>query len=344
MNPIKKQQLGKMAASLIAGMAALAILAAAPASCAADAIMIANDAIGTSSFNTAGNWSPAGAPSAGNNYSTKGYLLRSPNVAGSYTFAGDSLTLGGPAPHYPFLTDGTVNNNSLIFLASGISLTVYDLILDASYIRDGLATNQTCSMNGNITVTSNGGGFAAQCATYIDSVVKGSGTLYIADNGSGEAVRTIYFTSGSNTYDGSIKLLALHATSVTPPPSSYSRWALDSTGLMNFTPTTNGVCNIITGTGTATLDGIFNFNLGDADNTLGDSWTIVNTTVKTFNPSFTVSGFTDVGGDLWNTDANDVTYQFSESTGTLTVIPEPATWIMLVSGAMGIAFYVRRKK
>ncbi|HSU66192.1 MAG TPA: hypothetical protein VLJ39_04955, partial [Tepidisphaeraceae bacterium] len=48
----------------------------------------------TTSFNgDVGNWSVAGAPSAGNTYSTGAFVLRSPGNGTSYTFGGDSLSI-----------------------------------------------------------------------------------------------------------------------------------------------------------------------------------------------------------------------------------------------------------
>src|SRR4030042_1320020 len=106
---------------------------------AAPVTMTGGDGFGATSFNTAGKWSDGLAPSAGNTYSTVGYLLRSPTAAGSYTFAGYSLTVGGGngGGGNPFLTNGDINNNCLMFKANNCDLTVNNLILDAGYIRDG---------------------------------------------------------------------------------------------------------------------------------------------------------------------------------------------------------------
>jgi fibronectin-binding autotransporter adhesin len=55
--------------------------------------MNANDAAGTSSFAAAGHWNNAAAPAAGNNYFTSTFQIRSSTAAGTYTFAGDSLSI-----------------------------------------------------------------------------------------------------------------------------------------------------------------------------------------------------------------------------------------------------------
>jgi hypothetical protein len=101
--------------------------------------LTANDSFGVSSFNSAGIWSDGFAPTGWNEYSTVGYLLRTPSVAGNYTFAGASLTIGGGdgGGANPFLTNGQVNLNCLLNKTpSGPIITVKDLILDAGTIRD----------------------------------------------------------------------------------------------------------------------------------------------------------------------------------------------------------------
>src|SRR5262245_62172612 len=64
--------------------------------------LTANDELGFSSFNAAGSWSSLSAPVAGLNYTnfnsnvpTQGSTLRTPPSTGNFTFAGDSLTIGG---------------------------------------------------------------------------------------------------------------------------------------------------------------------------------------------------------------------------------------------------------
>jgi hypothetical protein len=322
-------------------------------------VMTANDALGTSSFNAAGSWSPAGAPAPGtppdtNDYSTVGYLLRGPaSGTGPYVFAGDSLTVGGGngGGANPFQPWGPVNNNSLKFKVNGQTLTVNNLILDAGTVRDGNATNNIEHLTGNMYVTSNGGQLAAQSLLYIDSLISGPGPLYIGDNGNNDVGRQVILTSPSSTYAGNIIMTAGGQT--TP---LRCRLTFDVGSIMNFTIGSSGVNNTITGMGTLTLNGNFNFDLSGASTNLGDSWSIVGPTTNlgngggptvapttTYGATFAPVGFTDIGGDLWNKDANGVTYQFSEATGALTVVPEPAAWIMLLLGAMGIAIYSRKK-
>jgi hypothetical protein len=319
---------------LIKGLATLAALAA-PAICsAANVVMTASDAINTTSFNASGTWSPAGAPSAGNTYSTLGYLLRSPTTAGSYTFAGNSLTVGGGSGGGVY-SPSTANNNALIFKASGITLTVNNLILDGSQIRDGNGDGSWTALNGNIQVTANGGAFLAQDTNFINSAISGSGTISIGDNGSGSAARVIVFTSGSSTFNGNISLAGTIA--------ARSRLTFASGSLMNFAIGANGVNNKISGVGTLFLDGNLNFDLSGADNTVGDTWTIISGVGVTYGSNFGVQGFSQ-NGSLWDATANGVGYQFDTASGILSVVavPEPSTFALAGMGLAGLLIFRRR--
>jgi hypothetical protein len=313
---------------------------------AADVVMTGNNAGNNSSFNMDVNWSPTGLPSAGNNYSTHGYLMRSPAngtgyLAGDFTFAGDSLTVGRGAVAAgttgygdSFLTTGAANNNGLLFKLSGQNLTVNNLILDAGTIRDGLGDNNTYSLNGNIFVTANGGGFVCQALQTINSAISGSGPIYIGDQGNTGTARGVFFTSGLSTYNGNISLVSTVA--------NRSRLTLSSTSLMNFTIGAVGVKNSISGAnGYAEFAGAFNIDLAGASSTLGDSWALVSTGTKVFDSTFTVVGFTNTAASDWRTTAHGANYLFSTTTGILKVVPEPASMLIL---GLGSLFLARRKR
>lgn len=334
-----KTEKGYSRTSVLISVSALAAALVIPTATQAQVTLTANDAAGTSSFNAAGHWSSAAPPASGSTYSTVGYLLRGPSSGTSYTFAGDGLTVGGGngGGTQPF-SPVTANNNALLFKVNGQSLTINNLTLDGAQIRDGLGDGNTAILNGSIAVTANGGAFMAQDTNIINSSISGSSILYIGDNGSGNADRVIVFTSASSTFTGSIMMTNTHAS------VNYSRLMFAPGAIMNFNIGANGINNSIFGQGSLTLGGNFAFNLASADNTLGDSWLIVdqvNLSV-TYGGTFLVNGFTQ-NGTVWDDFANGVDYEYNTANGILSVVPEPGVCgLGLMAGAMLLRF--RRKR
>jgi hypothetical protein len=322
---------------------AVALFAAAATSASAATVnLTANNGIGTSGFNAATGWSPAGAPSAGNDYVTQGFLLRTPSAAGSYTFAGDSLLVGGGVGGGAF-TPGLVNNNSFLNKTpSGAVITVNNMILNASAIRDGQSSVENWTLQGNLLVTGLGGNLAAQETFNLNSVISGSAPLYIADFGNTDVGRIVKIGSSLNTYNGTITMMGTAA--------NRSRLTFIDNSLMNFTIGASGINNAINRSGalsgTLQLDGDFGINLSGAGNTIGDNWLLVDNAnlAETYSSTFTVLGFSDIGGDIWQTSANGATYQFSEGTGILSVVPEPASASLLVAGAAALIAQRRARR
>ena len=285
------------------------VLACGATAWAADVSLTADDAVGTSSFNSAGKWSNSAAPSAGNNYFNANFLLRTPGDANNYTFGGDSLTITSDAAIGVTLTDALIYKGS-----ASSTITINNLTVNGGNFRHASSEAQTFTLAGNgLTVGPNGMGVHVQGPTILTAPVFGSGEIKIVDNGSTNTARTLHFASAANTFNGSINLVT----------ASRSRFALDNGANLNFVIGASGTNNKVYGAGVATFDGVFKFDLTAAGTTLGDTWLVVDvaTVVETFSATFSVAGFADLGNNTWATTANGVRYMFNEATGTLSVVP-----------------------
>ncbi len=159
-------------------------------------IPLANsDAFGASSFNSAGNWLNFTAPSAGNGYFTRAFILRSPADGNPYTFAGDALSVD-------------VGGQLLLKGSNGQTITVPNLILNGGLVVYGVSTtdNFTETLAGATTLQSgttnimgvNGSAGAAETLN-VTAPISGGGNLQI--NGVGGNIGVIVL-GANNTYTG----------------------------------------------------------------------------------------------------------------------------------------------
>lgn len=183
------------------------------------------------------------------------------------------------------------------------------------------------------TVLSSGGGsfilgqtVAATPTVTWNGDISGAGALTVSNSGG---------TSGSLILGGAVTHLG--DTTI----EAGSTMTLANGGSMTFEIGANNVNNGLLGDGTVALDGQFIFDLNGASTTEGDFWTIVGSGLtKTYGGTFSVAGFTNDEG-VWTSGDNQ--YQFSQSTGTLTVVPEPATYA-LFGGLLALgAVLIRRR-
>lgn len=271
---------------LIPGLA----LALAPHARGANVTLNAADALNTSSFNAAQNWSNAAAPSAANDYIVNIQRLRTPATAGEYVFAGNSLTIG------------TTTGNLTYKTAGSHVITVNNLILSGGLIDHLQGSTETFTLAGNLSVTGTGSRIGAtQGPVNITAPISGTGDLTFT--GGNATYRTTL--SGTNTHSGNITVTGFLT-------------AADTSSLA-FTIRASGVNNSIAGAGTVAFNGAFNINLTGASTTPGSTWTLVNTgtLVETFGATFNIPGFTKTN-NLW-ISANNI-YAFSESSGVLSVV------------------------
>jgi autotransporter-associated beta strand protein len=139
--------------------------------------------------------------------------------------------------------------------------------------------------------------------------------------------------SGQNTYTGNTTVSAGTLT-------------LADSSMTTFSIGDNNVNNAILGTGTINLDGMFFFDLTSASTNAGDFWNIVavgslnESYGSTFNVDSTLGAFTEDAG-VWSLTDNGLTWEFSQDTGILTVIPEPVTALL---GGLGLLTLLRRRR
>jgi autotransporter-associated beta strand protein len=155
---------------------------------AANILMNGNDGFNQSSFNTGLRWTGAAAPSAGNAYFTDAYLLRTPSTAGTYTFAGDSLSLDARSAE------------SFLLKSNGSNITINDLRLNGGIMAPG--DNGSFTVNGNITtnaVTAISLGLKdGSRSIVLNSNVSGSNPILVGSLGTVGAANSGSLTLGGN--------------------------------------------------------------------------------------------------------------------------------------------------
>jgi len=160
---------------------------------------------------------------------------------------------------------------------------------------------------GAISMTTKAGGFstifnyASSMPQTLSGAISGAGALTI----SGSGTLTL---SGANTYYGN--------TTVT----SGGLILAETTGGLTFY-VTNAATNKITGPGTATLNGTFTIDTSAVSVATG-SWTLVDTTTKSFGSNFNLAGFGGTGPGVHTKADGLKTWTFDTSSGALSLTTE----------------------
>jgi len=217
---------------------------------------------------------------------------------------GTVVTLGGTSDNSTFDLNG--HNQHIAGLANGSSASTRT-------VTNSSATASVLTLNGSTAQVFTGNGA---------TIITGNLSLVKAGTYSQTLAQTNSYRGNTTVNAGTLVL------------------ADDTT--MTFYIGANGVNNGILGTGNLTLDGDFIFNLDDAVLTAGNSWNIVNvgSLTETFGSTFTIQGYTETapGSGIWNSG----NLSFSEVTGVLSVVPEPASALLLLGGVAGLCLFRRR--
>jgi autotransporter-associated beta strand protein len=252
---------------------------------------------------------------------------------GGGTLQLDSSSNGG-------LASGSLNLNSATAIIQALNA---DRSLSNSVVMNGdLGSAPTFSGANSITLTGNlrVNNAAVTLTNNIDSGKvltintidrDGSNSRNLTVEGTGETLvgGAIALSGGSLTKNGAgaMTLSGVNTYTGSTIVSGGSLTLTDNAQLSFVLGATTGVNNSIAGAGTVTLDGDFSINTAAADGLNAGTWILenVDTLAGAYGSSFTVSGFTDIGGDQWEkTLLSGKIYTFDETTGILTLVtPDP---------------------
>lgn len=249
---------------------------------------------------------------------------------GSISNGGNAITIG-QALEAP--TGNGVSASGLVASGSGFIDTPLVTItgdgtgatavanVDSSGNLTGIAiTNPGVGYTTPPTFTLSGGGIGNTGS------ITGSATLVPNTSGgmtfSGAAVTTL---TGVNTYSGNTTI-------------NSGTVVVTNGAALTVAPTTNGVSTKITGAGAITLQGSLRVLLSGANQTNGNSWTLVDATTRTYDSTFKVSDpvlgdFTAQGDGVTHTLVDGTkTWTYSETSGTLSLSIVSAGYSSWITG------------
>jgi len=180
-------------------------------------LMNGSDSSGQSSFNAGTHWTGGAAPTAGNTYdTTSAYTLRTPITAGTYTFAGDSLTLTGPGTT-------TAGGGRFDFAAPTSTIIIANLIAtNLAFLQQGGQAGSTFVLAGGLTIQSdpsqnmtNGCIFSnGNGRILVTASISGSGAIDLGSPSAGANGNTVTLAGDLSAFTGQI--LTTSHTHTTP--------------------------------------------------------------------------------------------------------------------------------
>ncbi|MEY3897750.1 MAG: hypothetical protein RLZZ214_3271, partial [Verrucomicrobiota bacterium] len=207
---------------------------------AATVTMTGSDALGATSFNLAGQWNNAAAPSAGNSYETFGQTLRTPVTSGAATFAGASLKISGGRLLYKGTAASTVTVNNLTVSNGTIAH----------------AGTGSCTLAGGLSVASEGAKLHGVNAAFnVTANLSGSGPLAVVGNPSTLSGSNTAFAGKTLVGDGNAGTLILAAEApLGPNPATVvsdqltlNRGTLQTTATMALDDSNRGILLDVSG-------------------------------------------------------------------------------------------------
>jgi autotransporter-associated beta strand protein len=248
-------------------------------------------------------------------------------VIGNVTVAGGSGT--GTTGHLN-LAGGTFSATNFASLASAASSTA-TITLGGSALATLPAFPTARGAGSTATLHFDGGTLipAAASTSYLGglttALIKSGGAKFDVASGrditvSQKLLADPVSTGGGLSKSGAGKLTLSGANTYTGNTTvSAGTLELAPGGSLRFVPAANGISNKIAGSAAVLLKGAFVIDLGGAAATNGSSWTLVDvgTLAETYDPSFSVSGFTE-SSNVWEKSVGATVWTFTEATGVLT--------------------------
>ena len=248
-------------------------------------------------------------------FAAGGSLIISNNNSTTFAVSSMNFTAADSTIGVGRATSGTTanhklgDNNTTSAFGGGRTLSVINGNSVTGGAAGTLIINGLSTLSGNQTFNIGTAASAVNVLTLAGAITELAGGSSITKLGAGSLV-----LNGVNNYTGNTTI-------------SEGSFTLSDNAALAFKIGANGVNNSVGGAGTASFDGDFTFDLSTAATGLGNSWNIVNVAAlsETFTDNFTVTGFTANGAALWDLSTGGRTYQFSETTGNLTVVAVPET-------------------
>jgi autotransporter-associated beta strand protein len=227
--------------------------------------------------------------------------------------------------------DVTVANNGLVNFNGGTGNASMNLLVNIGTVD---VKGQTIGEGSWANLVASGAGATLRNSSANAAIIASNNTIWIWNGATNLTINTTgdlqidsWITSSGQTIPTGIIKTGPGTLVLTYPANNYTgnttvnegTLELSATASMVFTVAGSGVNSRLQGVGNAVVDGIFNFNLGNASTTPGDSWSIVDASLGvSYGPTFFVNGFNGSGG-VWTRATNGVTYQFEQMTGLLSV-------------------------
>ncbi|GAT32186.1 fibronectin-binding autotransporter adhesin [Terrimicrobium sacchariphilum] len=260
-------------------------------------------------------------------------------------------------------TNGTtLSGNILLSDNSNAGTLNFQPAANTTATISGVISNGTAA-SGAITKSATGTLVLTGSNTYTGATTISAGTLLINGNNSSAtgavAVNTGGTLGGNGTIGGAVTV-ANSTTAILAPGTLLDSTetltlnnkdltfsGVDSQLKIDITGTSAGSFDRIVGVNSLTANGDITFTLSGTYGTA--SWDVLDFTSKTGNfDTITLAGSYSGSllrsGDTWTGTVGGQAWTFEQTTGVLSVVPEPTTWALLAASATFLVVTARRRR